>query len=54
MTTINCSSNCRHQLDGICTLENAVSNSLSANADCVFFEEKKPSFKQAQYRQSGP
>ena len=40
MTTINCSSNCRHQLDGKCTLENAISNTLSMDTGCVFFEEK--------------
>ena len=40
MTTINCSSDCKHQLDGKCTLENAISNASSAKTDCVFFEEK--------------
>lgn len=40
MTTINCSSNCKHQHDGKCTLENAFSNALSVETDCVFFEEK--------------
>ena len=41
MTMINCSSNCQHQQDGKCTLENAFSNALSIETDCVFFEEKK-------------
>lgn len=54
MTTINCSSNCTHQLDGICTLENAVSDRLSAQTDCAFFEEKKPVFKEGQCRLSAP
>jgi hypothetical protein len=40
MTTINCSSNCKHQQDGKCTLENAFSNALSTHTDCAFFEEK--------------
>jgi hypothetical protein len=40
MTTISCSSNCKHQQDGICTLENAAINFLSADSDCAFFEEK--------------
>ena len=39
MTNINCSSNCKHQIDGKCTLDNATINSLSAKTDCVFFEE---------------
>ena len=40
MTTINCSSNCKHQYDGKCTLENVFSKALSVKTDCVFFEEK--------------
>lgn len=40
MTTINCSSNCKHQHDGKCTLENAFSKALSVETDCVFFEKK--------------
>lgn len=39
MTTINCSSKCIHQQDGVCTLENAFSNSLSNKTDCALFEE---------------
>ncbi len=39
MTTINCSSKCIHQQDGVCTLENALSNSLSIETDCALFEE---------------
>lgn len=39
MTTINCSSKCKHQQDGVCTLENASSHSLSNATDCAFFEE---------------
>ncbi len=40
MTTINCSLNCKHQHDGKCMLEDAVSGTLSVDTDCVFFEEK--------------
>ncbi len=40
MTTINCSSNCIHQQDGKCMLDNPSQNSLSAKTDCVFFEER--------------
>lgn len=40
MTTINCSSNCIHQSDGKCTLDNTQTNNLSAVSDCVYYEEK--------------
>jgi hypothetical protein len=40
MTTINCSLNCKHQKDGRCTREDAASDTLSVDTDCVFFEEK--------------
>lgn len=40
MTTINCSSNCKHQQDGKCTLENSFAETLSVDTDCVFFEER--------------
>jgi len=40
MTTINCSLNCKHQKDGSCILEDAASDTLSVDTDCVFFEEK--------------
>ena len=36
MTTINCSLNCKHQKDGRCTLEDAASDTLSVDTDCVF------------------
>ncbi|NLK88410.1 MAG: hypothetical protein GX279_13140 [Clostridiaceae bacterium] len=39
MTMINCSSNCIHQKDGKCMLEEAISESVSTQADCVFFKE---------------
>ncbi len=39
MTTINCSSDCKHQIDGKCMLEDAISDSLSAETDCVCYEE---------------
>lgn len=39
MTTINCSSDCKHQIDGKCMLEDAISNSLSIETDCVYYEE---------------
>lgn len=41
MTTINCSSNCIHQIEGSCTLDTISINSISSNSDCVFFQEKK-------------
>jgi len=40
MTTINCSLNCIHQKDGRCMLEDASSDTLSLDTDCVFFEER--------------
>lgn len=40
MTTINCSLKCKHQCDGKCTLEDAISQIMSAETDCVFFEER--------------
>lgn len=40
MTTINCSSNCKHQHDGKCMLENAISQTLSLETDCAFFEKR--------------
>ncbi len=40
MTTINCSSNCIHQQDGKCTLENAFAGTLAVDTDCVFFNER--------------
>ena len=40
MTTINCSSNCIHQQDGKCTLDNVTKNPKSVLSDCIFFEEK--------------
>ncbi len=42
MTTINCSSNCIHQVDGLCTLDAIPSNSVFINSDCVFFQERIP------------
>jgi|GEM_PF-765798 len=45
MTTINCSSNCIHQKDGKCMLNNTIISSVSFTSDCVFFQEK-PSFQQ--------
>jgi len=40
MTTINCSSDCKHQHDGICTYENACFKVLSVETDCIFYEKK--------------
>lgn len=40
MTTINCSSNCIHQVDGKCTLNIVSKNSASVKSNCIFFEEK--------------
>src|SRR6266403_1371830 len=40
MTTINYYLNCIHQKDGRCMLEDASSDTLSLDTDCVFFEER--------------
>lgn len=40
MTTIKCSSKCKHQMDGKCMQEDAISKALSVETDCVYFEEK--------------
>lgn len=40
MTTINCSSKCKHQQDGKCMLQNAVSETLSTETDCTYFEKR--------------
>ncbi|MEN6313421.1 MAG: hypothetical protein ABFD25_04140 [Clostridiaceae bacterium] len=40
MTTINCSSDCKHQHDGKCTYENACFKVLSVETDCIFYEKK--------------
>ncbi|TYQ17029.1 UNVERIFIED_CONTAM: hypothetical protein Cloal_3630 [Acetivibrio alkalicellulosi] len=45
MTMINCSSNCIHQNDGKCTLDNVTKNTTLVSDNCVFFEEKKCSKK---------
>lgn len=39
MTTINCSSNCIHQKDGKCSLDNVAMNSTLSTKDCIFYEE---------------
>ena len=39
MTTINCSSNCIHQKDGKCFLDNVTMNSALITTDCIFYEE---------------
>ncbi|RCX20979.1 hypothetical protein DFR58_101183 [Anaerobacterium chartisolvens] len=41
MTTINCSSNCIHQVDGKCTMENTATNLVSISSDCVYFQPRK-------------
>ncbi|MDP4092223.1 MAG: hypothetical protein Q8920_02585 [Bacillota bacterium] len=38
MTMINCSSDCIHQKEGVCTLENTAANVVSALSDCIFFQ----------------
>ncbi len=47
MTMINCSSNCVHQQDGKCMLEEAISESVSTDSDCVFFRENTDRSKPA-------
>ncbi|MCR4434982.1 MAG: hydroxymyristoyl-ACP dehydratase [Clostridiales bacterium] len=42
MTTINCSSNCIHQHDGKCTLDNTEANSVSTVSDCIYYQERPP------------
>lgn len=39
MTTINCSSNCIHQKDGKCSLDNVAMNSTLITTDCIYYEE---------------
>lgn len=48
MTTINCSSNCIHQKDGLCTLENAATNSSFTSIHCIYYEEKVPALSRSQ------
>jgi len=38
MTTINCSSNCRFQKDGMCNLNNFYSLPISSNPECAYFQ----------------
>jgi len=46
MTTINCSSNCIHQKDGKCSLDNVTMNSALITTDCIFYEEDRKKKKQ--------
>lgn len=48
MTTINCSSKCKHQIDGKCMQEDAISNVLLVKTDCVYFEGKLDKGKSAE------
>ncbi len=47
MTMINCSSNCIHQQDGKCMLEEAISESVSLDGDCVFYKDRSDRTKPA-------
>lgn len=49
MTTINCSSKCKHQMDGKCMQEDAISNVLLVETDCVYFEGKQDKGKSAEF-----
>ncbi len=44
MTNINCSSDCKHQKDGKCTLnytpQNITIDIEAGNSDCVFYQNK--------------
>lgn len=41
MTNINCASNCIHQVNGKCNLEQIMVNTLSLREQCAYFEEKE-------------
>ncbi len=41
MTNINCVSDCIHQVNGKCNLEQIMVNTLSQKEQCVYFEEKE-------------
>ena len=43
MTTINCSSNCIYQQDGLCGKDNSENAVLSYSPECVFFRDKSAS-----------
>lgn len=44
MTNINCSANCRHESNGICTLNyvSVSSNFTGIGADCAYYEPRVP------------
>ena len=45
MTTIACSSDCIHQLNGICILDTILINSLTMSLDCIYFKKTSISNK---------
>lgn len=38
---INCSENCIHSEDGLCTLKTVLTSSSTPTEDCPYFSEKK-------------
>ncbi|MDY4975580.1 MAG: hypothetical protein SO147_01595 [Clostridia bacterium] len=41
MTNINCASDCIHQVNGKCNLEQIMVNTLSLQDPCAYFEQKE-------------
>lgn len=40
LTNINCSCNCKYQIDGKCYLENVQSQKISPNSECIYYSKK--------------
>ncbi len=41
MTNINCASDCVHQVNGKCNLEQIMVNTLSLRDQCAYFEQRE-------------
>ena len=41
LTTINCSSNCVHQKDGLCCFENILKQQVTPNNNCAYYLSTK-------------
>lgn len=52
MTNINCSANCRHESNGICTLNyvSVSSNFTGFGADCAYFEPRSRNLENSNNR----
>lgn len=53
MTNINCSTQCVHESNGICMLNQIVlsSNISNAGTDCAYFEPRPPNIKKSSKKQ---